>query len=176
MVGVSLVGISVLDEDDDGDVRPHQPNAHGNAVLGFLAVISAAFSSGFAGVYFEKMLKGTNIAVWVRNMELAFVGIIVGLVGVYLKDLDHVTEVGFLFGYNSVVWATISLQAFGGLGIHSYCDEICRQPAQGLRLLHLNHRILYPLNLLLPRSCIPTILVRVCHSHDSYRNVQHHHS
>ena len=33
-------------------------------------MITACFSSGFAGVYFEKLLKGTSTGVWVRNIQL----------------------------------------------------------------------------------------------------------
>ena len=39
-------------------------------LLGFLAVIAACFSSGFAGVYFEKILKGTPVSLWMRNIQL----------------------------------------------------------------------------------------------------------
>jgi UDP-sugar transporter A1/2/3 len=34
------------------------------------AVLVACFSSGFAGVYFEKILKETKQSVWVRNIQL----------------------------------------------------------------------------------------------------------
>ena len=33
-------------------------------------MIIACFSSGFAGVYFEKLLKGSSTGVWVRNIQL----------------------------------------------------------------------------------------------------------
>lgn len=38
--------------------------------VGLVAVLMACVSSGFAGVYFEKILKETKQSVWVRNIQL----------------------------------------------------------------------------------------------------------
>lgn len=38
--------------------------------IGFGAVLLASLTSGFAGVYFEKVLKTGPISVWVRNIQL----------------------------------------------------------------------------------------------------------
>lgn len=40
------------------------------SVVGLLAVLCACFSSGFAGVYFEKVLKTSRISLWMRNVQL----------------------------------------------------------------------------------------------------------
>lgn len=42
----------------------------GSQLIGVLAVLFACFSSGFAGVYFEKILKETKQSVWIRNIQL----------------------------------------------------------------------------------------------------------
>ncbi len=39
-------------------------------LMGFSAVLMATMTSGFAGVYFEKILKTGPISVWVRNIQL----------------------------------------------------------------------------------------------------------
>ncbi len=41
-------------------------------LVGLLAVLFACFSSGFAGVYFEKLLKGSSTGVWMRNIQLGY--------------------------------------------------------------------------------------------------------
>lgn len=38
--------------------------------VGLMAVLTACVSSGFAGVYFEKILKETKQSVWLRNIQL----------------------------------------------------------------------------------------------------------
>ncbi len=45
-----------------------------NRLLGFAAVLSMCFSSGFAGVYFEKVLKGSSLSVWMQNVRLSLLG------------------------------------------------------------------------------------------------------
>jgi len=38
--------------------------------MGFGAVLLATLTSGFAGVYFEKILKTGPTSVWMRNIQL----------------------------------------------------------------------------------------------------------
>ncbi|KAI5612547.1 hypothetical protein C0J50_4279, partial [Silurus asotus] len=97
--------------------------------MGVLAVLSACFSSGFAGVYFEKILKESSQSVWIRNIQLGLFGLIFGLIGVFVQDGDKVWENGLLQGYNGVTWTVVVLQALGGLivaAVIKYADNILK--------------------------------------------------
>lgn len=50
-----------------------------NAFVGLSAVITACFLSGFAGIYFEKILKSSDASLWLRNAQLAFLSIPIGI-------------------------------------------------------------------------------------------------
>ncbi|KAB1274395.1 UDP-N-acetylglucosamine transporter [Camelus dromedarius] len=82
----------------------------GSQFVGLMAVLTACFSSGFAGVYFEKILKETKQSVWIRNIQLGFFGSIFGLMGVYIYDGELVSKNGFFQGYNRLTWIVVILQ------------------------------------------------------------------
>lgn len=100
-----------------------------NYMVGLVAVVISCLSSGFAGVYFEKILKGTSASVWVRNVQLGVFGTALGLLGLWWNDGAAVARHGFLFGYTGMVWAVIFNQAFGGLLVAvvvKYADNILK--------------------------------------------------
>lgn len=106
-----------------------QAPSEGNAIIGLTAVLCACMTSGFAGVYLEKILKQSDISIWLRNIQLASLGAVLGFVGVFLKDGAQVQEAGFLQGYSSLVWGVIILQAVGGLvvaAVLKYADNILK--------------------------------------------------
>jgi len=45
-------------------------NSWAQQIVGFTAVLSSTLTSGFAGVYFEKILKTGPTSVWIRNIQL----------------------------------------------------------------------------------------------------------
>lgn len=95
-------------------------------------------SSGFAGVYFEKILKGTQASIWLRNVQLGLFGTVLGLIGMVMKDGSAVAEKGFFFGYSVLVWSVIAQQAFGGLLVAvvvKYADNILKGFATSLAIV-----------------------------------------
>ncbi|KAE8602970.1 hypothetical protein XENTR_v10014188 [Xenopus tropicalis] len=78
-----------------------------NYLLGIGAVAIAVLCSGFAGVYFEKVLKSSDTSLWVRNIQMYLSGILVTALCVYISDGSQVIEKGFFYGYNFLVWIVI---------------------------------------------------------------------
>lgn len=100
-----------------------------NYMVGLVAVVISCLSSGFAGVYFEKILKGSSASVWVRNVQLGIFGMALGMLGLWWNDGAAIAEHGFLFGYTGMVWCVIFNQAFGGLLVAvvvKYADNILK--------------------------------------------------
>lgn len=109
-----------------------------NAHLGLAAVLLACISSGYAGVYFEKKLKGSAQSVWVRNVQLGLFGTLIGLFGVYSSDGAAVRAHGFFHGYNALVWAVVANNALGGLLVAvviKYADNILKGFATSISIV-----------------------------------------
>jgi UDP-galactose transporter len=68
-----------------------------NRTIGLAAVFAACLLSGLAGVYFEKVLKGSSATLWVRNVQLSFFSLFPAFfVGVLWKDGTEVFSKVFL--------------------------------------------------------------------------------
>lgn len=121
--GVSIVQVNGTKEASTESIEQSQ-------LIGMTAVLLACCSSGFAGVYFEKILKGTKASLWTRNIQLGLFGFLTGLIGAYAKDGDKIHQNGgFFFGYTPIVWSVICCQAFGGLLVAvviKYADNILK--------------------------------------------------
>ncbi|XP_062266837.1 CMP-sialic acid transporter [Platichthys flesus] len=100
-----------------------------NPLVGFMAIAVAVICSGFAGVYFEKVLKSSDTSLWVRNIQMYLSGIVVTLMGVFMKDGENVLEKGFFFGYTPWVCFVVLLASVGGLYtsvVVKYTDNIMK--------------------------------------------------
>jgi len=109
-----------------------------NVLIGFLAILSACILSGFAGVYFEKILKNSHISLWIRNIQLAAIAIPFGLIQVFITDFDFIQEKGFFYGYSLLTWTVIFLQAQGGLLVAvvvKYADNILKGFATSIAII-----------------------------------------
>ncbi|KAJ8393513.1 hypothetical protein AAFF_G00059860 [Aldrovandia affinis] len=131
---VSLVllfsGVAIVQVEQEGKQKETTVAGAGqNYAKGLVAVVVSCLSSGFAGVYFEKILKGSSASVWMRNVQLGIFGTFLGLLGLWWNDGPAIAEMGFLFGYTPLVWGVIFNQAFGGLLVAvvvKYADNILK--------------------------------------------------
>jgi len=122
-VGVSIVQIS---GSRDEHVSETEKN---NRFVGLVAVLCAACTSGFSGVYFEKILKGSQTSLWLRNVQMGLPSVIIAFLTVYAKDAAAVAKQGFLGGYSPIVWTVVTVQAVGGLIVAvvvKYADNVLK--------------------------------------------------
>lgn len=94
--------------------------------------------SGFAGIYFEKMLKGSDVSVWMRNVQLSLLSLPFGIITCFINDGAKIQSQGFLFGYDFFVNYLVVLQAGGGLIVAmvvKYADNILKGFATSLAII-----------------------------------------
>ncbi|KAJ2782092.1 UDP-galactose transporter Gms1 [Coemansia interrupta] len=107
-------------------------------VLGLLTVGLACVLSGLAGVYFEKVLKGSRQSVWLRNVQLSLFSTVPALFGVLFVDGRGVRLDGFFYGYSRWTCAAIACQALGGLIVAvvvKYADNILKGFATSISIV-----------------------------------------
>jgi UDP-sugar transporter A1/2/3 len=110
-----------------------------NAFLGFTTACTACAISGFAGVYFERILKGAEpVSVWMRNVQMGVFSIPAALAGTFLQDGAQIREKGFLYGFDSVVWFVAFWYGIGGLSVAvciKYADNIAKNFATSVAII-----------------------------------------
>jgi len=122
-IGVAIVQISGNAQADTSD------SSSGNRTLGLVAILFAACTSGFSGVFFEKMLKGSSTSLWMRNIQMGLPSIIIAYLTAYMEDGAIIAEKGFFVGYSPVVWTVVVVQAIGGLIVAvviKYADNVLK--------------------------------------------------
>lgn len=77
-----MIGVAVV------QLQPTQatPATEQSLLIGLSSIGAASMMSGFAGVYFEKLLKHTSPSIFLRNVQLGVIGIVFGLVAMYVND------------------------------------------------------------------------------------------
>lgn len=136
VLGVVLVQLASSDESASGSSNLGMPEQ--NRVIGFSAALGACVLSGFAGIYFEKILKGSDISVWMRNVQLSLLSLPFGLITCLLNDGHKILTDGFFFGYDVFVIYLVVLQAGGGLIVAvvvKYADNILKGFATSLAII-----------------------------------------
>ncbi len=132
-LGVIIVQLS---QDTDSKKSSHNHKDQ-DPVLGLVCVLIACVFSGFAGIYFEKVLKGSNTNLWVLNIQLAIFSIIFGTIPLF-QDYDAIKTYGFFQGYNWWAWGAVTMQACGGLIVAlvvKFADNILKGYASSIAII-----------------------------------------
>jgi len=126
--------------------QDHSDKVYGNPVEGTFAMLFMISLSGFAGVYYEKMLKGVNqspqdkLSVWDRNVQLATWSIGFACFGLF-KDRSLIMSDGLFAGWSLVTVFQCFLMTSGGLlvaVIIKYCDVIIKGMATTIALITIS--------------------------------------
>lgn len=130
------LGVAMVQLADSSDAA--QNNTEQNRFIGFAAAIGACVLSGFAGIYFEMILKGSDISVWMRNVQLSLLSLPIGLFTCFAKDSAAISQNGFFYGYDYFICYLVTLQAGGGLMVAmvvKYADNILKGFATSLAII-----------------------------------------
>lgn len=133
---VLFVGVALVQWQNASSDTPTSQGQ--NQYLGLAAVTVSCLSSGFAGVYFEMMLKNSSASIWLRNVQLGMFGSATALAAMLIKDGSQVYDQGVFHGYSTLVWMVISQQALGGLIVAlvvRYADNILKGFATSLSII-----------------------------------------
>lgn len=115
-----------------------------NSLKGFFAVVSACFTSGLAGVYFEMVLKNSQADLWVRNLQLSLFSLLPALAPIFLTQRTSISFVGnglfstLFVNFGIWAWATVFVQVLGGLVtamVIKYSDNIMKGFATSLSIV-----------------------------------------
>ena len=86
---------------------------------GIIVVLIAALTSGFAGLYLEKIYTEYGARkrqlIWFRNTQLACISLPTAVIIAFWCDGERLRTFCAFQGYDRVVFIIITLQAFGGL-------------------------------------------------------------
>ncbi|KAK9759138.1 hypothetical protein K7432_017815 [Basidiobolus ranarum] len=138
-VSLLLLTLGVILVKTSSQKSQESPEFNAQRTLGFLAVLSACVLSGLAGVYFEKILKGSQSSLWVRNTQLSFFSLFPAFfLGVLWMDGESVRTHGFWYQYNVWTFGAIGCQAFGGMIVAvvvKYADNILKGFATSISIV-----------------------------------------
>ena len=84
--------------------------------IGVAAVIGEVIGSGFASIYFEKVLKNNQIqlSVWARNVQLSFWSTLIFTILIIHEQMQP-QALPFGHGWTAVIWLIVMLISAGGV-------------------------------------------------------------
>jgi len=131
VVGVAMVQTPTL--------TPPTEAHQGDAIIGLLAVVTACFSSGFAGVFYERLVKqSSQTSLVIRNLQLGLFSLAFSLTTMLLYSSSDILALGMFHGYSASVFLVILLQACGGLVVAAtikYADNILKGFATSISII-----------------------------------------
>jgi UDP-sugar transporter A1/2/3 len=136
-VGVALVQLQNISSSEGSSSKKVATDTT-DRFIGFIAVTSACFTSGLAGVYFELVLKSSNhVDLWIRNIQLSLFSLLPALFTTLFTSSHE--EGGHMFSnFGFWAWATVWTQVIGGLVtalVIKFADNILKGFATSLSII-----------------------------------------
>ncbi|KAK5984606.1 Nucleotide-sugar transporter [Trichostrongylus colubriformis] len=135
---LSLSGIGVILVQMDAS-----PSSSRNSIpsaskfVGVVATVGMCWTSAFAGVYFEKMLKNANSSMWIQNIRLSLMTLVFATFTMWSSDGQKIMEKGILQGYTLLVWTMTIAAATSGIvvsAVMKYADNVKKTYCQTLAI------------------------------------------
>ena len=108
-------------------------------MAGLVAVLVACCSSGFAGVFYERLVKQScQPSMVIRNLQLGLFSLLFSFSTMVAYNWTDIVQLGIFHGYTFSVVAVICLQAFGGLVVAAtiqYADNILKGFATSVSII-----------------------------------------
>ena len=132
---VLVAGVALVQSPTVANTQPGKQDS----VVGLLAVLVACCSSGFAGVFYERLVKQScQPSMVIRNLQLGLFSLIFSFSTMLAYNWTDILQLGIFHGYTSSVVAVICLQAFGGLVVAAtikYADNILKGFATSVSII-----------------------------------------
>lgn len=175
-----LAGVATVQIESTQSEQHAGLGASGNPLLGLTMVLLASLSSGFAGVYFERLLKDRagsrpekdpfgvsaghgRASIWMRNIQLGLFGLVLSAAAMVVYQGAEVAENGFFYGYSWLVLGIVFIQAVGGLLVSlviAHADNVLKVLSTSLSIVlssWLSHVVFG--TRLTPKMCVGCALV-----------------
>jgi len=112
-------------------------------LIGVGAVLASSLLSGFANVYFEKVIKTRAPTgekpptIWMRNVQLGLFSL-PQAASLMAADSAIIAEHGVFVGFNLLTWTVVTLKALGGLlvaAVVKYADNVLKTYATAIAIV-----------------------------------------
>jgi len=106
-----MIGVALVQWQDAISMRLRRD---ASPALGVAAAVTAATTSGFAGVYLERIFTSGSTSLWMRNVQLALFSIPLQCLAVS-ADRAAIMRFGLLQGFRASTWLVVFIQVCGAL-------------------------------------------------------------
>ncbi|KAH7721875.1 Protein NSTP-8 [Aphelenchoides avenae] len=127
LIGVALVQLSS---------HKHPAAESETKYIGIVSVLVMCWTSAFAGVYLEGVLKKSSCDIWLQNIRLSVITLPFSIMTM-ANDLPVLRDNGIFYGWTGLVWTIAFSSATNGLlvaAVMKYADNIKKSYCQSMAL------------------------------------------